>query len=373
MTNTRLAPIRDWLRRNTVLVLTVLGPTVLTSIYYGLTASDVYISESRFVVRSPQQHTQIGVVGELLQNTGISRSQDDTYSVHDFILSRDALRELDDKLNVRKAFSDDRIDLFRRFPGLDWDHSFEAFYRYYGKQVEVQYDPASSISILTVRAFTAHDAQNINQLLLDMSERLINSLNDRSRHDLIHFAEDEVTVAATHARDASLAMLTFRSTHSIYEPDKQAAIQLEGVAKLQEELVTTEAQLAQVKRLSPSNPQISGLNSRADTLRNAIVAEASKVTDGNGSLSARASTFERLALESEFADKELGIALETLETARNEAARKQLYLDRLAQPSLPDKAMEPRRIRSVLTVFLLGLIAWGVVSLVLASIREHAD
>jgi capsular polysaccharide transport system permease protein len=35
--------------------------------------------------------------------------------------------------------------------------------------------------------------------------------------------------------------------------------------------------------------------------------------------------------------------------------------------------MEPRRIRSALTVFLLGLIAWGVVSLVLASIREHGE
>jgi capsular polysaccharide transport system permease protein len=50
-----------------------------------------------------------------------------------------------------------------------------------------------------------------------------------------------------------------------------------------------------------------------------------------------------------------------------------LYLERLVQPSLPDKAMEPRRIRSVFTVFLIGLIAWGVVSLLVAAIREHSD
>lgn len=365
--------IRHWLTRNLVFVLTVLVPTVLASVYYGLIASDVYISESRFVVRSPEQHTQTGLVGEILQNSGISRSQDDTYSVRDFILSRDALKELDDKLAVRKAYSSDRIDAFRRFPDWDWDKSFEAFYRHYGKYVTVEYDPASSISVLTVRAFTAQDAQNINQLLLEMSERLVNSLNDRSRHDLIHFAEEQVKIAAEHARDASLAMLAFRRTHSIFEPDKQAEIQLQGVAKLQEELVSTEAQLAQVKRLSPSNPQISGLNSRAETLRNAMVSEAAKVTDGNSSLSARAPAFARLALDSEFAAKELGIALATLETTRIEAARKQLYLDRLVEPSLPDKAMEPRRIRSVFTVFVIALFAWGVVSLVLASIREHAD
>jgi capsular polysaccharide transport system permease protein len=75
----------------------------------------------------------------------------------------------------------------------------------------------------------------------------------------------------------------------------------------------------------------------------------------------------------ELADKQLGIALAALETDRSEAARKQLYLERLVQPNLPDKALEPRRVRSILTVFLLGLIVWGAVSLVLASVREHAD
>ena len=97
------------------------------------------------------------------------------------------------------------------------------------------------------------------------------------------------------------------------------------------------------------------------------------MTSANGSFSARAPNFERLTVESEFADKQLGVALADLETARNEALRQQLYLERLVQPSLPDKAMEPRRIRSVFTVFLIGLIAWGVVSLLIAAIREHSD
>ena len=83
-------------RVNIILWCTVIIPTVLAIIYYGLIASDVYISESRFVVRSPQRQTQTGL-GALLQGTGFARSQDDTYSVHDFVLSRDALKELDDQ------------------------------------------------------------------------------------------------------------------------------------------------------------------------------------------------------------------------------------------------------------------------------------
>jgi capsular polysaccharide transport system permease protein len=362
-----------WLKRHITLVLTVFVPTCAAILYYGFFASDVFISESRFLVRSPQHQSQSGLFGQILQGSGLTHSQDDTYSVHDYILSRDALHELDAKLGVRKAFTSKRVDPINRFPGLAWDDSFEEFYRYYGKHVVIEYDPSTSISMLTVRAFTAQDAERINDQLLQMSESLVNTLNDRSRRDLIRYAEDEVKLATDKATAAAVALFQYRSKHEVFEPDKQAAIQLESVAKIQEELIATEAQLAQVRKLSPNNPQITGLESRADTLRHAIATEAAKVTSAKGSFSARAPDFERLTVESIFSDKQLGVALADLESARNEALRQQLYLERLVQPNLPDKAMEPQRIRSVFTVLLIGLIAWGVVSLLIAAIREHSD
>ena len=138
-------------------------------------------------------------------------------------------------------------------------------------------------------------------------------------------------------------------------------------------MVSTEAELAQVKKLSPDNPQIRALNSRADSLREAIAAEASKVTSARGSFSARAPHFERLALDVEFADKQLGVALAELESARAEALQKQLYLETLVQPNLPDQAMEPKRVRSMFTVLVLSIVVWAVASIIIASIREHAD
>ena len=253
--------MKAWLRRHWLFVLIVVAPTLSAIVYYGLIASDVYVSESRFLVRSPQHQAPSGLVGQLLQNTGLTpHSQDDTYSVRDYILSRDALKELDEKLNLRKSFSNSEVDLFDRFPGLGWNRSFEKFYLYYGKHVGVEYDPVSSISVLTVRAFTAEDAYKINHALLDMSERLVNTLNDRSRRDLIDFADNEVKIASDKAKDAALALLTYRSSHAVFEPDKQAALQLEGVAKIQQQLITTETELAQIKKLSPDNPQIGALN-----------------------------------------------------------------------------------------------------------------
>ena len=94
---------------------------------------------------------------------------------------------------------------------------------------------------------------------------------------------------------------------------------------------------------------------------------------GGRSLASKAAEFQRLVLEKEFADRLLASALASLEQARNEAQRQQLYLERIAGPNLPDVAMEPRRIRNVLIILVLGLIVWGVLSMVVSGVREHMD
>jgi capsular polysaccharide transport system permease protein len=108
-------------------------------------------------------------------------------------------------------------------------------------------------------------------------------------------------------------------------------------------------------------------------LRAAVADETSRVTGREGGLTTLSPEFDRLALEKTFADRQLGTALAALDSARSEAARKQLYLERLVQPNLPDRAVEPRRLRAVVTVLLVGLMLWGVVSLVVAGVREHVE
>jgi len=132
-----------WLRKHLLFAVIVLVPTVAAILYYGLIASDVYISESRFVIRSPQRQQQAGLFGALLQGSALTRAQDDTYSVHDFILSRDALRELDEKLGVTKLYSGDKADVIGRFPAFDFDRSFEAFHRYWQNKATVDLDSTS--------------------------------------------------------------------------------------------------------------------------------------------------------------------------------------------------------------------------------------
>ncbi|MBC8751440.1 MULTISPECIES: hypothetical protein [Paraburkholderia] len=357
---------------NRIFALTVVVPTTVAIVYFGLIASDVYVSESRFVVRSAQRQSQTSVVGALLQGTGFSRAQDDTYPVIDYIQSRDALKELNQGGYIADRYGNhgDFLSHFSR--GID--DSFEALWKYYGKHiVTVDFDSTSAITTLQVRGYTANDAEKINETLLEMSERLVNRMNARASEDTVKFAQSQMDAAAGKAKDAAAALATYRNSHTVFDPDRQSAMQLQQVTALQQQMFAAQTQLIQLQSISPQNPQIPVLKTNIATLEKQIEGATGGVTGGKDSLSNKAAAYARLQLDSQFADKQLASAMAALDNARAEAERKQIYLERLVQPNTPDVAIEPKRIKSILEVFALGMIAWGVLSLLLAGVREHHD
>jgi capsular polysaccharide transport system permease protein len=351
---------------------TVLLPTAIATFYYGLVASDVYISESQFILRTPKQPSESGL-GSLLQGVSLGKPSDDANVVQDYIKSRDALTILQAKLPVRSAYSGKFADLFNRFPGIANRNKFEYFYRYFEKHVTIDSGTATAVTTLRVRAYTASDAYLINKNLLEMAEERVNELNDRSRQDALRYATTDVESAEAKVKAASIALSKYRGKASLFDPDRQSNIQLELVAKLRDELINKQAQLAQLKILSPQNPQIPSLVAAIKGLEASIASEKGAVAGDKNSLSERSVEYQRLALEQAFDEKLLASALTSLEQARNEAERKQVYLERVAEPNVPDTAMEPKRARNIFACFALGLIAWGVFSMLFAGIREHQE
>lgn len=357
---------------NRIFALTVVVPTAIAIAYFGLVASNIYVSESRFVVRSAQRQSQTSVVGALLQGTGFSRAQDDTYPVIDYIQSRDALKELNQGDYIIDAYGNhgDFLSHFSR----SFDDSFESLWKYYGKHiVSVDFDSTSAITTLQVRSYTAKDAETINERLLEMSEHLVNRMNARAASDTVQFAQTQVDAAAVKAKDAAAALAAYRDSNTVFDPERQSALQLQQVTALQTQMFAAQSQLMQLQSIAPQNPQIPVLKTSITTLQKQIETATGGVTGGQNSLSNKAAIYARLQLDSQFADKQLASTMAALENARADAQRKQLYLERLVEPNTPDVAIEPKRMKSIFEVFALGMILWGVLSLLLAGVHEHHD
>src|SRR4051794_16291929 len=127
-------------------------PTLAAGVYYFAIASDLYLSEAKFIVRSPKQ-VQASGIGALLQSTGLGRAADDTAAVQDFVMSRDAVHKLEQKDDLRQLLSRPEGDFLTRFPGiLFWRKDFEALFRSYDHFVSVETDTATGVTALRVKA-----------------------------------------------------------------------------------------------------------------------------------------------------------------------------------------------------------------------------
>lgn len=350
----------------------VITPVVISTIYFGLISSDVYISESQFLVRSPDKPATTGL-GILLKSTGFSSSGDEVFTIRQYIKSRDALQAVNKDSLITESFTRPDVSFVDRFALFGFNNKFEDLYDYYQKYISIDQDSTSNISILKVRAYTPGDARKINERLLELAEATVNKLNERGRQDLIRFAQAEVDMSEQRARNAALELAAYRNRQGVVDPEKQAAVQLQMISKLQDQLISSKIQLGQLQSFTPSNPQIESLALQVRSLQREIDDQLARVAGNPRSLSSSVARYQRLVLDSQFADKNLAIALASLEEAKNEARRKQAYVERVVQPNLPDKPLEPRRLRAIFSTLVLGLVAWAISSMLLAGLREHRD
>jgi capsular polysaccharide transport system permease protein len=358
------------MRINRLFIWSVAVPTVASTLYFALLAHDIYVSESQFVVRSVQRPMTSGI-GSLLQASGINQGNNDVYSVQDFLISRDAVSELEQKFHLRRSYGSSAVDWLNRFNAIGWDDSFENFLRYYQKfVVETDLDSTSSILTLTVRAFSAEEAYRVNQDLLARSEAFVNKMNERARNDLVPTVFSYVTNSQYHDKSAVLALAKYRNDKSLYDPDKQSALQLQEVGALQQELIATQKLTADVVGVAKESPQIPVLKNRIRVLQEQISSEMAKVAGRRSSLSSKSPEYDSIGLDRDFADKYLQVALDSL---RARMMSQQLYIVRIEEAGKQDVAIAPRRIRNVVATFLVSLIVWGILSLLVTAVKEHSD
>ncbi|MNQ43995.1 hypothetical protein D3C85_577370 [compost metagenome] len=131
------------------------------------------------------------------------------------------------------------------------------------------------------------------------------------------------------------------------------------------------AEYAQLQQSAPQSPQIPILRGRIAAYDVQIEQERAKLTGQAGSLAPKLATYETLVLQRELSEKALIQASAALLTAEQDARRQKLYLDRIVEPNLADRPIEPRRMRAILIVFLSSLMLYLLGRLLWAGLREH--
>lgn len=292
-------------RKGFLFYIVVILPTLLSSIYFGLIAQNIYTSEATYIIRSSDTQSSLGGLGSFFSKVGISRSNDDSYVVLSYIKSRDALYSIAKTLPIQEWYTT-KGDILARFNGfnLDFYNKKEYFYRYMNSMINVSFDSSTGIATISVNAFDMQDAFKINEKLLRQAEGFVNQINLRAKQDLI---------------TASLAEL--KSAESQMKKEAQA--------------------LAEFQR--------------------------------NKNKDANLAEYQQIIINNTVAKQQFEAATLSLRNAQIEITKKQLYLERIEQPSISDVSFKPARIYNIISTFVICLLVYGILNLLFASVKEHKD
>jgi capsular polysaccharide transport system permease protein len=346
-------------------------PTLVAGVFYFGIAADLYLSEAKFTVHGPVR-APTSAVSAALESTGLARAADDAFAVQEFIMSRDAVRKLEQHEELRTILNRPEGDFVTRFPGVFRRTDFEALYERYKHFVAVEIDTTTGVCTLHVKAYRPDDARLLATTLMAYAEQLVNDMNERARHDALVAFRHEVEITQQRIQSIQAELTAYRLKERMIDPKTASTGPLELLGQLNSAEANAKGQLAELLKNSPNSPQIPLVKTRIASLEKLIADERAKITGDNNSVVTALTEYERLATDRELAEKTLASAFISLEAARLEAQRQQIFLETIAQPNLADYPLYPKSLASFALVFGVCLIAYGIAGLLIASVREHA-
>ncbi|OZI63531.1 sugar ABC transporter [Bordetella genomosp. 11] len=334
-------------------------------------ATPRYEAESRFFVQSGSGQDSGGGGAASLLTTGNMGGMlggfVDGWAVSDFLKSRDAMRQLDQAVGLRRYLAHDGMDLFNR---LAPDASEDDLYRAYQSSVKVSFNVLEQIDVLRVSAFSPQDAAILSQALIRLAEDFVSRLNEKGVADKLKVSEESVKRAerkALHARDALTA---WRTAHGNIDPTATVAMLLNLSGQLEGELSNAQINLDKIRALgNPNHPMLRPAEMQVSALQKRIVAVRRRLSGEGNTEAKQLKSYEALRNAQAFADSNLTLAQQSYQQAMVDALRLQRYLSIIAQPVPTDRPSSPKLRILLLEALALGFVLMLVLRLAMALLK----
>ncbi|MEJ5070611.1 sugar transporter [Enterobacter sp. MYb186] len=339
-------------------------------IYFGLIASDRYVSRAQLVIK---QADQIKMLPDALSMLGLGGSNhEDILLTQDYLQSPDLLAKLDKELGLKSHYQSHKVDFFSRLPS---DVSQEEFIKYYRNHLTLRLDDTSGVLTIEFQAFDPAYGQRVVSMMLKDSESFINRLGHQVALEQLAFVEKEVNRAYQRVQDEKAKVLEFQNTHHLISPESTSTARIGVVSQIESQLAQQQAQLKQLQSyMKETAPAVISIQARVNALNEQLEQEKARLTgadkDAMNEVTAR---YMDVQTQATLASDLYKSGLISLEQAKVEAYRKLKHLLVVSQPTLAQDAEYPRRLYNLATIGVLLCLFYGLVVMGLATLREHQD
>ena len=354
--------------RTGLFLTSVVIPMVVIMAYLLLVASDQFVSRGAIIIseeRSSSSNVDLSFLG--LSN---SAADNDALVLKSFVLSKDMLSFLNDKLSIRAHYAGGGVDYVSK---LAPDATEEDFFEYYQSMIDVEYDREAKLLSLAVRAFDRTFAQDMVQKIIERAEEFIDALNDKISREQLRFFENELVRSERKLQKIKSQLVAFQNRHKIFSTQAEGETIIATISALETQVAQKESELkGKLTFASDSSPQVVALRTEITALKAQIDSEKERLTGGGSiSLAQIDAEYREIKLNAEFVTNLYKSNLSALEAARIEAARQLKFLIVVSKPSLADDSEHPDEVYIGITSLLVCLMLFAISSVVIAIIREH--
>lgn len=343
---------------------------LLAVVYWGLIASDRYVSVAHLVVERAEVSGGGPLdVGALLGGGGGAR---DLYLLRDFLLSADMLEVLDRDLQLRAHYESREWDVFSR---LSATASREDYLEYYRARVHADINDMTGILELKVQAYTPGMANAVALAIVKEGEQYINAISQRMASEQVRFIEGQAAEMSKRAEEARRRVIEFQNANRLASPQAAMESLSAAISGMEREVSVLRAErIRMASYLSPTSPDIVQIDARIKALEVQVASDRARLAaPGGNKLNAVTEAYASLQREAEFAVTLYRSALTALEKARVDVTRKLKYVAILQRPTMPEEAQYPRRMYNLLSFAIVMMLLAGIFRLIQTVIREHRD
>jgi capsular polysaccharide transport system permease protein len=344
---------------------------VLSTGYYLLVKSELYESSAALVVRDLNEKSA-AATGLSLLGAGVSSQMQDSKILEEYLQSPDVLAVLDAKFGLDAYYRSDALDVLSR---LGKTEPKEELLKIYRDHLHVLYDEVSGILSLSFTHTDSETARRVVAFLIERAEEQLNIYNDRNAEKQLAFVRSQVEKNRA-ALDASTAALeAYQNEHLMLDPAADAQTQSAIISELESALVQKRTEYNQMKRyMSDSSFDVIKLKNEIKEMQSSLKTARETLSGGDQErLNAVLFEYERLKAQAKFDEEVYKESLVQLEIARVDANKQAKSLVVLTEPNLPEGYSYPDKPQVFVTLLLVFFLGYGIVSLVLAIIKDHKD
>lgn len=348
----------------------ILIPFSILLIYYGLIVSNRYTSDAIVTIKENSAQAtglDIGILG-FNNPTGL----EDERIMSEYVQSGDMFFYLDEKIGLKKHYQGDAVDWFS---SLSKNATKEKSIEFYRDHINIYLDDITGLVSIEVQAFDNQYANLLLNTMLQRSEEVVNGISHRLAMAQYNFVEEQLSKTQITLKQAKQDLLQFQNKYQMFSPEQEGQALTAIMDTLQGQLSQENANLKQIlSHQKPGSPQAIASKEKIRALRAQIVDEKRRlVGEGDEEINDLMVEYTNLELDLTFAKDAYASALAALETSRAEVSKKLKHLVIISSPSLADQAKYPDRVYIMITALIVLAMLFGVIKMVIKTIREHQD